>query len=49
VEKPELLSGKNVILFDDVFTTGATMKEAASVIKKAGARKVIGLVVAKTN
>lgn len=49
VEKPELLSGKNIILLDDVFTTGATMKEAALVIKKAGAKKVIGLVVAKTN
>jgi len=49
VEKPELLFQKNVIILDDVFTTGATMKEAASVIKKAGAKKIIGLVVAKTN
>ena len=48
VEKPELLFQKNVIIIDDVFTTGATMKEAASVIKKAGAKKIIGLVVAKT-
>ncbi|OGG43385.1 hypothetical protein A3G50_02435 [Candidatus Jorgensenbacteria bacterium RIFCSPLOWO2_12_FULL_42_11] len=48
VEKPELLFQKNVIILDDVFTTGATMKEAASVIKKAGAKKIIGLVAAKT-
>ena len=48
VEKPELLFQKNVIIIDDVFTTGATMKEVASVIKKAGAKKIIGLVVAKT-
>ncbi|MDP3052931.1 MAG: ComF family protein [bacterium] len=48
VAKPELVSGKNIILLDDVFTTGATMREAASVIKKSGARKIIGLVVAKT-
>lgn len=49
VLKPELLSGKNIILLDDVFTTGATMREAAAIIKKAGAKKIIGLVVAKTN
>lgn len=49
VEKPELLFQKNVIILDDVFTTGATMKEAVSVIKKAGVKKVIGLVIAKTN
>jgi len=48
VEKPELLFQKNIIILDDVFTTGATMKEAASAIKKAGAKKIIGLVVAKT-
>jgi len=48
VVKPELISGKNIILLDDVFTTGATMKEAAKEIKKSGARKIIGLVVAKT-
>jgi len=47
-EKSELLSGKNIVLLDDVFTTGATMKEAASVIKKSGAKKIIGLVAAKT-
>lgn len=48
VENPELLFQKNVIILDDVFTTGATMKEAASAIKKAGAKKIIGLVIAKT-
>lgn len=47
VVKPELVSGKNILLLDDVFTTGATMKEAASAIKEAGAGKIIGLVVAK--
>jgi len=48
IENPKLLSGKNIIILDDVFTTGATMKEAARILKNSGARKIIGLVVAKT-
>jgi len=47
VKNPELVAGKNVILVDDVFTSGATMKEAVRVLKNAGARKIIGFVVAK--
>lgn len=31
---------KNILLFDDVFTTGTTMREATSVLKRAGARWV---------
>lgn len=43
----EGLEGKNVILIDDVVTTGATLNECARVLKENGARKVWGLVVAK--
>ncbi len=39
--------GKKIILVDDVFTSGATTFEAARVLKSAGARKIIVLVVAK--
>lgn len=38
---------KNIILVDDVFTSGATMQECARVLKFAGAQKVYGLVMAR--
>lgn len=47
VAKPELIKGKNILLLDDVFTSGATMSEAVRVLKASGAKKIIGLVVAK--
>ena len=40
-------SGKTVILVDDVMTTGATLNEVASTLKKHGAAKVINWVVAR--
>lgn len=39
--------GKTIILFDDVFTTGATMRSAANVLKRAGARKVWAVTMAR--
>jgi ComF family protein len=44
--KRHIAEYQNLILFDDVYTTGSTMKEAASVVKKAGVEKVYGLVLA---
>lgn len=38
---------KNIILVDDVFTSGATMQECARVLKSAGAQTVYGLVMAR--
>ena len=38
----------NVLLVDDVFTTGATMKECCKVLKKAGIKKVWGFTIART-
>jgi ComF family protein len=38
---------KNIILVDDVTTTGATLQEAAGVLKRNGAAKVICLTVAR--
>lgn len=37
----------NILLFDDVWTTGATLKEAGKVLKKGGAGKVWGLTIAR--
>ncbi len=42
----EKISGQRILLLDDVLTTGATLNQAASVLKLAGAREIIGLVVA---
>ena len=38
---------KNILLVDDVYTTGATLKECARVLKNAGAREVHGFVIAR--
>ena len=35
-----------IILFDDVYTTGSTMKEAARVLKKGGFKNIWGLTIA---
>jgi len=41
------LSGANVLLVDDVYTTGATAKAATRALKRAGASQVDVLVFAK--
>ena len=41
------LAGKNVLLFDDVITTGATVAEAARAVLGAGAATVRGLCLAR--
>jgi len=47
VVKPHRLTGKKILLIDDVFTTGTTVNECAKVLKKAGAAEVIVLTLAR--
>ncbi len=47
VTRPESIAGKNILLIDDVITSGATLLAAATVLKNAGARKIIALAMAK--
>jgi ComF family protein len=46
VTEPGTLSGRDVILLDDVITTGATTDEAAATLLSAGARNVFPIAVA---
>lgn len=43
------ISGKDIILIDDVITTGATLKECEKILRKYGANKIIILTIAKSN
>lgn len=47
VKHPKKINGKNILLIDDVFTTGATVNECAKVLKKNGANKVFVLTFAR--
>ena len=45
-QNAELLKNRNIILVDDITTTGATLNEARKTLKQAGARKIIAFTVA---
>ncbi len=46
VTRPDWVAGKQILLVDDIFTSGITMEECAKVLKKAGAVRVGGLALA---
>jgi len=43
----KIVRGKNILLIDDVCTTGATLNECAKILKKSDAKTVWGLVLAR--
>ncbi|HET6370449.1 MAG TPA: phosphoribosyltransferase family protein, partial [Nitrospiria bacterium] len=47
VRQPDSIAGKRILLVDDVFTTGATLNEAAKSLKKKGAKDVIACALAR--
>jgi ComF family protein len=46
IKNPEKIKNRNIILVDDVITTGATLQEARKVLKESGARKIIAFTLA---
>lgn len=47
VSDPQKIADKNIILVDDVYTTGATVNECAKTLIRAGAQKVSVLTIAR--
>lgn len=47
IQNPKLIEKKNILLIDDVFTSGATMNEAVKILKQNGTRRIIALVLAR--
>ena len=48
VVKPDEVRGREVLVVDDVFTTGTTVSECARILRRAGASKVYVATVART-
>lgn len=47
INKNENIKGKNILIFDDIFTTGNTVEECAKVLKINGAKNIGVLTLAK--
>ena len=48
VTRPNLIRGRNILLVDDIFTSGATVSNCAKALKKKGAGSVRVLTLART-
>ena len=49
VRRPAAVAGKTVLLIDDVHTTGATLGACAVALKRAGAKRVVALTLARVD
>ena len=47
ITKNKEIIDKNILLIDDIFTTGATLNECSKMLKQAGTKKVDVLTIAK--
>lgn len=46
ISNKKLIRGKNIVLVDDVFTTGTTVRECSKILKKSGAKDIYVLTLA---
>ena len=47
IKNEEIIKNKEILLIDDIYTTGTTMEECAKTLLKSGAKQVIGVVVVR--
>lgn len=47
IQEKRKIEGRKILLVDDVYTTGSTMEEAGRVLKEAGAKEIVGIVIAR--
>jgi predicted amidophosphoribosyltransferase len=45
--RPKIVKGKSILVIDDVITSGATIDACAAGLRKAGAKEVYGLSLAR--
>lgn len=46
IKNKESVKGRTIIIIDDVTTTGGTINEVIKILKKAGAKKIVGFAIA---
>ena len=47
VMRREKIQGKTILLIDDVYTTGSTLRECSRVLQRAGAKEVRAITIAQ--
>ena len=44
----DIVKGKTILLIDDIYDSGATLKEVGSILTQKGAKYIVPIVIAKT-